>query len=186
MKASTVNLTRISTYPILIELRDRIKHTNALEFQSFDDIVELRDLLTEHLKQVHNPYIFDPKASTAKFVPPRKLAEGKENIMGDVDTPNAEFSFSALDYLGDSELAKGYCTMRNADYAELNSSMQWNRGPVTNTMHCRIYGLSIVKDLTRDTLHSFDCWGEVQLPDGEVVAVRIKHQIMAYILATYW
>lgn len=171
MKASTVNLTRISTYPILIELRDRIKHTNALEFQSFDDIVELRDLLTEHLKQVHNPYILDPKTSTATFVPPRKLAE---------------FSFSALDYLGDSELAKGYCTMRNADYAELNSSMQWNRGPVTNTMQCRIYGLSIVKDLTRDTLHSFDCWGEVQLPDGEVVVVRSKHQIMAYILATYW
>jgi hypothetical protein len=59
-----------------------------------------------------NPFIFDPKTS-ATFVPPRtieeqlewarkvdawvrqrdaahKAAQGKESIMGDIDTPNAE------------------------------------------------------------------------------------------------
>jgi len=61
------------TTDLIQELLARIEHTNGLEFVHFDSLKLLHILLTDHLKGIPNPYIFDPAAPHLEFRPPMSI-----------------------------------------------------------------------------------------------------------------
>ena len=76
--------------------------------------------------------------------------------------------------------AYSYCRKRRDDYNTLAEHMAWHP-EADGAERCAIYNLHIRR-------HPYDSetWGEITLPDGTLVVVKQKMQIMAYILAAYW
>ena len=182
------------TTDLVTELTDRIAHSNGLDFVGRDDLITLRNLLTNHLDTMTNPYIYTPNPSKpASFVPPRSMFEGKDKIDGgpnSIDAPLSEMDFtetdftanriSAKDYLRMPATAHKYCVKRRDEYHTLNSYMSWHTSPDGNK-HCHIYNLRIQK-----FPEDYRLWGDVELADGTVFVLETKQQLMAYILAAYW
>jgi hypothetical protein len=96
------------------------------------------------------------------------------------ETTSSHEFISAKDYLSLPTDARVYCRNRREDYNKLAEHMVWHP-EADGAERCAIYNLHIRR-------HPYDSetWGEITLPNGTLVVVKHKMQIMAYILAAYW
>jgi hypothetical protein len=95
---------------------------------------------------------------------------------------------NSTDFTYSREDAVAYITNRASDAAELLSTMQWQPGNVTGVLQCKIYGHSILWDVSFN-LHAGDHRGlyEVLWRGGDDVDCFLTlEQVVATILARNW
>lgn len=81
-----------------------------------------------------------------------------------------------------------YVAERAEAAAELLSTMKWEKGSISGTLRCVLYGHSIVWDINKNTLHAGGwCMFEV-LPSGkdDIECFECLEALLAWILRRNW
>ncbi len=94
----------------------------------------------------------------------------------------------AYDFVDDAPAAATYVALRARDAAQLLSELSWMPGNVTGTLKCRVYGHSIVWDVT-GVLHAGEHAGLYEIllnGEDEPEAYLTLAQVLAMVLAKNW
>jgi len=92
------------------------------------------------------------------------------------------------DFIDDPLAANTYVALRAEDAAQLLSELRWMPGNVTGTLQCRIYGHSILLDVT-GVLHAGKHAGLYEVlfnGEDDPVAYMTLAQVLAMVLAKNW